>query len=175
MFTMPFPASPPSAQADPLRLHAIFDSGMVLWRGKPITIWGWAGPNATVSVDPGKAKANAEGAADKGRWQATFHARQTSADPQSITVTAGGETVELGNIVVGEVWVMHPDLPIPEFWTDSWDLPEYEDLIVKSLIREFSKPWGDVGKARLEYRRDEEVRRTLEIIERFNTLGSPRP
>ena len=31
-----------AAPTGKLRLHAIFDSDMVLQRGKPIVIWGWA-------------------------------------------------------------------------------------------------------------------------------------
>jgi sialate O-acetylesterase len=37
----------------------------------------------------------------------TFPAREASAEPQNLTVTAGGEKVEMGNIVVGDVWVMY--------------------------------------------------------------------
>ena len=90
-----------------LRLHAIFDSDMVLQRGKPITIWGWAKPNATVSVQLGKDKADAKAAADKGRWEVTFPAREASVEPQTLTVTAGSEKIEMGNIVIGDVWVMY--------------------------------------------------------------------
>jgi len=96
-----------AAPAGKLRLHAIFDSDMVLQRGKPIVIWGWAAPGASVSVQLGKDKAEARAAADKGRWEVTFPAREASADPQNLTVTAGGEKVEMGNIVVGDVWVMY--------------------------------------------------------------------
>jgi sialate O-acetylesterase len=95
------------AHAEQLRLHAIFDSDMVLQRGKPITIWGWAAPGASVSVRLGTDKADAKAAADKGRWEVTLPAREASADPQDLTVTAGGEKVEMGNIVVGDVWVMY--------------------------------------------------------------------
>jgi sialate O-acetylesterase len=90
-----------------LRLHAIFDSDMVLQRGKPITIWGWAKSGENVSVQLGKDKAEAKAAADKGRWEVTFGAREASTEPQTLTVTAGGEKVEMGNIVVGDVWVMY--------------------------------------------------------------------
>jgi hypothetical protein len=74
-----------------LRLHAIFDSDMVLQRGKPIVIWGWAKPGDSVSVQLGKDKAEAKAAAEKGRWEVTFPAREASAEPQNLTVTAGGE------------------------------------------------------------------------------------
>jgi sialate O-acetylesterase len=47
--TMPCRANELAAPGT-LTLHAIFDSDMVLQRGKPITIWGWAAPGTTVSV-----------------------------------------------------------------------------------------------------------------------------
>jgi sialate O-acetylesterase len=80
---------------------------MVLQRGKPITIWGWATPSQKVSVQLGNDKAEAEAAGEKGRWEVTFPAREASADPQTLTVTAGKEKIEMGNIVVGDVWVMY--------------------------------------------------------------------
>ncbi len=43
-----------AALAAKLTLHAIFASDMVLQRGKPITIWGWAAPGAAVTVQLGK-------------------------------------------------------------------------------------------------------------------------
>ncbi len=100
-------AAQETAPAGKLRLHAIFDSDMVLQRGKPIVIWGWAEPGASVSVQLGKDKADTKAAADKGRWEVTLPAREASAEPQTMTVTAGGEKVEMGNIVVGDVWVMY--------------------------------------------------------------------
>ena len=100
-------AAQETAPAGKLKLHAIFDSDMVLQRGKPIVIWGWAKPGENVSVQLGKDKAEAKAAADKGRWEVTFAAREASAEPQTLTVTAGGEKVEMGNIVVGDVWVMY--------------------------------------------------------------------
>jgi sialate O-acetylesterase len=102
-----FITAPPCARADALRLHAIFDSDMVLQRGKPIVIWGWAKPGEKVSVQLGQDQAEAEAAAGKGRWEVTFAAREASAEPQTLTVAAGGGKVEMGNIVVGDVWVMY--------------------------------------------------------------------
>jgi len=103
------PSSP--AQETPpagnLKLHAIFDSDMVLQRGKPIVIWGWAKPGDSVSVQLGTDKADTKAAAEKGRWEVTLPAREASAEPQNLTVSAGKEKVEMGNIVVGDVWVMY--------------------------------------------------------------------
>lgn len=95
------------AQAEALKLHAIFDSDMVLQRGKPIVIWGWATPGAGVTVQLGTDKAEAKAAAEKGRWEVTFPAREASAAPQTLTVNSGSEKIEMGNIVIGDVWVMY--------------------------------------------------------------------
>jgi len=96
-----------AAPAGKLKLHAIFSNDMVFQRGKPIVIWGWSTPGDAVSVTLGADKADAKATAEKGRWEVTFPAREASADPQALTVTAGKEKVEMGNIVVGDVWVMY--------------------------------------------------------------------
>jgi sialate O-acetylesterase len=106
LFTTASPAQE-SASAGTLKLHAIFDSDMVIQRGKPIVIWGWAKPGAAVSVQLGTDKADAKAAAGKGRWEVIFPPREASAEPQHLTVSAGTEKVEMGNIVVGDVWVMY--------------------------------------------------------------------
>jgi sialate O-acetylesterase len=77
----------------------------------------------------------------------------------------------MGNLKVSG----HQEMPIPEFRTDSWDLPESDDLTDKGLTKEFSKQWEADGKARLEDRRALEAKRLLEIRDRLNTLGKPKP
>ncbi len=77
----------------------------------------------------------------------------------------------LGNLKVNG----HQEMPIPEFRTDSWDLPESDDLTDKGLTKEFFTQWNNDGKARLEYRHTEEAKRALEIIQRLKTLGKPTP
>jgi len=96
-----------TSPAQTLKVHSIFGSNMVLQRGKPIKVWGWGKPGQAVSVQLGKDKADTKAATDKGRWEVTFPAREASAEPQKLTVTAGGEKIEMDNIVVGDVWVMY--------------------------------------------------------------------
>jgi sialate O-acetylesterase len=113
----------PAQQAAPagkLKLHAIFGSNMVLQRGKPIKIWGWAKPGSKVSVTLGKESAEATTAAAApievfgyeetykgvGKWEATFPAREASTEPISLAAASGGEIITFDNILVGDVWVM---------------------------------------------------------------------
>ena len=108
-------------QSKILKLHNIFSSDMVLQRSKPIKVWGWGKPGDNVSVKFGTDTATAvvaqaapvdvfgeaESYAGKGRWEVTFPEREASTDPQTLSVNSGTEKVELSNIVVGDVWVMH--------------------------------------------------------------------
>ncbi|MBT8044463.1 MAG: sialate O-acetylesterase [Verrucomicrobiae bacterium] len=64
------------------------------------------------------------------------------------------------------------DLPFPSFRTDSWDFPaNYDDFSERALSRELSNTMKKDAQARLEYRRMEEARRAVEILERLKTLG----
>lgn len=51
-----------------LKAHGIFSSDMVLQRGKPINIWGWAEPGHEVKVRFGNQAAKAVATAEEGRW-----------------------------------------------------------------------------------------------------------
>jgi len=93
--------------AGTLKTHGIFSSNMVIQRDKPITIWGWAGSGSRVSVQFGEEKAEATAGAKAGRWEVTFPARQADATGLRLTVKSGDETIEMENILIGDVWVMN--------------------------------------------------------------------
>jgi sialate O-acetylesterase len=96
-----------ASAGDALKVHGIFSSNMVVQRDKPIKIWGWAKPGGKVAVQFGKEKAQAAADGKTGRWAVTFPAREADANGQKLTVTAGDETIEMDNIVIGDVWVMN--------------------------------------------------------------------
>ncbi|MFN0054336.1 MAG: sialate O-acetylesterase [Planctomycetales bacterium] len=85
-----------------VRLPAIIGNNMVLQADKPLPIWGWADPGEEVTVTLGAAKETAK-ADDKGKWQVKLPAQKSSATPVEMTV-AGKNTLQLKNILVGEVW-----------------------------------------------------------------------
>jgi sialate O-acetylesterase len=96
------------ARAD-VKLHPLFTDNMVLQQGMPVPVWGTADPGEEVAV-----MVAAEGAtsgfavkatADQaGHWMVKFPVTQRPEAPIRITVK-GKNTVELKNVLVGEVWV----------------------------------------------------------------------
>jgi len=101
------PVTTGAAENGTLRVHNIFGPNMVIQRDKPITIWGWAQTGHKVAVRFGQAQAEATAGGEAGRWEVTFPARQADATGQKLIVTAGDETIEMDNIVIGDVWVMN--------------------------------------------------------------------
>lgn len=95
-----------AASAAELRLPAVFSDGMVLQRESSAPIWGWADPGDQISLRgswPGAAPVTA--AADaSGRWRAEL-ATPAAGGPFSVEVTSGDETLELSDVLIGEVWL----------------------------------------------------------------------
>ncbi len=98
---------PGGDEAGTLKLHGIFRSNMVLQRGKPIKIWGWATPGSRVSATFGGTESAASADADSGRWEVTFPARPANPVGQKLMVRAGGEAIELDELLIGDIWVMN--------------------------------------------------------------------
>ncbi len=80
---------------------------MVIQRDKPITIWGWADAGDSVTVRFGAEQTETEAAGDDGRWEVSFAAKEASADPRKLVITSGEQTIEMDNLVIGDVWVMN--------------------------------------------------------------------
>jgi sialate O-acetylesterase len=89
------------ARAD-VKLPAILGSGMVLQRDVPVPVWGWADPGETVTVSLAGQQKNAKAGRD-GRWSVKLDALKA---PGPVTLTVKGKnTIELTDILVGEVWL----------------------------------------------------------------------
>jgi len=90
-----------SARAD-VQLPNVFGSHMVLQRGMPIVIWGWAQPNEKVTVTLSSATADTQ-ANERGEWKVTLPAMQAGG-PYTLKVS-GSSTIELDDVMLGEVWL----------------------------------------------------------------------
>ena len=85
-----------------VRLPHVIGDNMVLQRGMPVPIWGWAEPGEKVTVKvAGQEKSAA--ACDEGMWRVTLDAIQGGGAVE-MTV-AGKNTITVKNILIGEVWL----------------------------------------------------------------------
>jgi len=74
----------------------------------------------------------------------------------------------MGNLKVNGM----PWLPLQSFRTDSWDWPESDDPTLEVLDRAQSKALDKEDAARCEFRRNEEARQAVEILQRLKSLGA---
>lgn len=86
-----------------VRLPAVFGDHMVLQRGMPVPVWGWADAGEKVSVSFAGQTVTAT-ADDKGRWRVKLPAMRASAKGRDLVVK-GSDTVTLHDVLVGEVWL----------------------------------------------------------------------
>jgi len=91
-----------SPEALPL-VSPIFADKMVMQRGKPNAVWGWSTPGDRVRVEAGRHSAVAVAAAD-GKWQMWFEP-PPAGGPYTMKVTGGTRSVELRDVLVGDVWI----------------------------------------------------------------------
>ena len=78
---------------------------MVLQRGVPVKVWGWASPGSDVTVSfsgqTKTAKANA-----KGEWLVELSPLRESVEASEISISeSGGAPKQIKNVLVGDVWI----------------------------------------------------------------------
>jgi sialate O-acetylesterase len=118
----PGQAAPAAAASSLPFVSPIFGDNMVLQRGKADTIWGWSDPGDQVRVQIGDKKATGTARAD-GLWQAEIQP-PAAGGPYTMKIT-GHQTVELHNVLIGDVWLCggqsNMQLPLP-FTKDADDV-----------------------------------------------------
>ena len=92
----------PAVRADVV-LSSIISNGMVLQRGVPAPVWGWAGAGEEVTVEFGGQVKKAMPGPDR-KWMVDLDPLEASATPRSMTIS-GKNKILLENILVGEVWI----------------------------------------------------------------------
>ncbi len=95
MFAAATPANAPL-------LSPIFGEHMVLQRGRPNTLWGWAKPGTHVALEIAGHRAQGTSGSD-GRWQANIDPPEAGG-PYTLKID-GPSHLELQDVLVGDVWL----------------------------------------------------------------------
>jgi len=85
-----------------VRLPAVIGNHMVLQQNIPLSIWGWADPGESVTVQLGKHKVRTKTDME-GKWQVKLP-EMVAGGPYEMVIS-GKNTITLKDIMVGEVWV----------------------------------------------------------------------
>lgn len=93
-----------SLAAAELRVANLFSDGAVIQRGTTIPVWGTGTPGAQIQVSfAGQTQKST--VADDGRWRVTLAELTASSLPQTLTVSDTDGTLQVKDILVGEVWL----------------------------------------------------------------------
>ena len=87
-----------------LRLNKVFTDNMLLQRDKPVHIWGYGVPGATVTLSFA-AETKSEKAGADSSWSIFLAAKKANRNPQKLTIVSGKEKISLNNILIGDLWV----------------------------------------------------------------------
>ncbi len=101
-FSLVLLAAPLAVRAE-VALPAIFSDHMVLQADVRVPVWGTAAPGEQVAVTFAGQTVSAAAGAD-GRWLVALTGLKAAAAPQTLTVK-GTNTIEIRDVLVGEVWL----------------------------------------------------------------------
>ncbi len=88
-----------------LKIPGVFSDNMVLQRGQKVAVWGWAEPGEQITVVFAGERLSGKAGRD-GRFMVYLPALDASAEPRVLRFkTAGGDSAEIKNVLIGEVWL----------------------------------------------------------------------
>ncbi len=149
-------AEPPPAPAGippGLGLARIFSHHMVLQRGRPVKVWGWADTGQQVTVNFAGQTKTATAGTDRS-WTVQLDPLQASFEGRELTVSSsGGAGMTLKDVLVGEVWLCggQSNMSMP-LWvrSDGFEKSDADKFpflrAISTLHGEFADPPYDVKK-----------------------------
>ena len=81
----------------------MFSDNMVLQRGKPDPVWGWAKPGTVIRVEIAGHTAKTVAGTD-GRWETTVQP-PAPGGPYTLKISGPDQTIEFHEVLVGDVWL----------------------------------------------------------------------
>lgn len=95
--------APAPAGGEPPRLADVFGDHMVVQRGVPMRVWGWAAPGIEVRAEMGGHRG--AGVADSdGRFVVEL-AALAAGGPHQLRVATGADATRVDDVLVGDVWI----------------------------------------------------------------------
>ncbi len=150
-----------------VRLPVLISDNMVLQQDAKVRIWGWADEGEAVSVRFQGAEISA--VAKDGRWNFLFGDLQPGG-PYTMTVK-GANTIELSNILVGEVWVCAGQSNIQRM---VYKCANAEEEIANAdfpKIRLFNAPKGHADSPQADFPGGMWTECSPETVEDFSAVG----
>ena len=89
-------------------LPNVFSSNMVIQQNMQTALWGWALPNDNVVITAGWGQTATAKAGADGKWSTTIQTPKAisgQATPYTLTFKGTTNTVQLSNVLIGDVWV----------------------------------------------------------------------
>lgn len=116
-----------------VRLPHILCDNMVLQQQTDVQLWGWATPQACVSIKPSWGNKQVVKADKNGRWNLRVRTPKGGYTPLSITFSEGN-SITLHNILSGEVWVCggQSNMEIPLKGFNDCPVEGYQEAIAES-------------------------------------------
>ena len=89
-------------------LPNVFSSNMVIQQDMQVALWGWALPNDNIEITAGWGQTATAKAGTDGKWSTKIQTPKAipgQATPYTLTYTGTTNTVQLSNVLIGDVWV----------------------------------------------------------------------
>lgn len=105
-FAVSVQAQPYSKEDGALKLPVLISNNMVLQQLQNVRIWGESSPNSEVTVTPSWNNVSiATKANENGHWILGLGTPAATSIPQHIIVKSGNKSLNVDNILIGEVWL----------------------------------------------------------------------
>lgn len=133
-----------------LNTAKVFSDHMVLQRGIPTPVWGWADPGKEVTVSfSGQEKKATSG--PTGRWEIKLDVLQANATAQAMVITEkAGESITLNDILVGDVWICSGQSNMEWTVQQSFNAPQEIAQANHPLIRLFDVKGHEIAPSEAE-------------------------
>ena len=122
-----------------VKIDPVFSSNMVLQQQRPITFFGTADKGTAVTVEFNGKKVSTK-ADEAGKWAAEFPAMKAGSTNYTVKITDGKKTVELKDILIGEVWFCsgqsNMQMPIGKVFRRGWSAQNCEQEVANAKYPE---------------------------------------